>query len=173
MIVLGIDPGASGALVWLDEAGTGGASRKMPASPTAGVDLGAVLDLLEEHRPDVVVLERAQSFPGMGVAGAFAYGCGYGGLLGLLVALRLPHATVRPDQWHRDLCGRTTRSPGVSRVDARKEAKLRALELVRATAPRLELPRGAAHREAVVDAACVALWGRRHGPWSLARTGSE
>jgi hypothetical protein len=104
----------------------------------------------------------------MGVTGAVTYGTGYGVILGVLLALRIPHETVRPDRWHKDLIGRIKREPGADRYAARREAKARAAAHVQAVAPRLELPRAIGAREAVVDAACLALWGRRYGPWRTA-----
>ena len=160
MRICGIDPGASGALVWLD--GDGGAFELMPSTPKVGLRLPDLVDLLEHDRPDLVVVERAQAFPGMGVVGSFGYGAGYGQILGVLAALRIAHETVRPDVWHRDVVGRFKRGE-LDKAAARLVAKGRALEVVQRRLPRLELPRGKAAREAVVDAACVALWGRLHG----------
>lgn len=154
--VMGIDCGASGALVWLDPDGTG-RWEMMPAVPKVGLQLGAIRDLLEADRPTFVVLERAQAMPGQGVSSMFAYGTGYGGLQGVLTALRIPFETVPPATWHKDLCG-------VRRSEGRAEAKARALQVVEQRLPRFELPKTKAKREAVVDAACLALWGRRHAP---------
>lgn len=150
--ILGIDPGQKGALVWLRGADPV-AVEPMPASPKVGIDLGAVRDLLLEHGAHRVVVERAQAMPKQGVASTFSYARDYGGLLGLLTALRIPYETVPPRTWHRELVGARTGDP-----------KARALQVVRERLPSLQvvLPRCRVPHEGVVDAACVALWGQRH-----------
>jgi hypothetical protein len=101
------------------------------------------------------IVERAQAFPGMGVTGAFGYGQGYGSILGILAALGVSCETVRPGQWHGDLCGRR-------KSEGRAAAKARALQVVQQRLPGLTLPKGKAKREGIVDAACLALWGQQH-----------
>lgn len=153
MTIMGIDPGASGALVWLYADGTG-RWEIMPATPKVGLELGTIRDLLEAERPDVAVLERAQAMPGQGVTSMFNYGVGWGALQGLLTAQRIPYDLVRPTEWHRALCGK----PKVRA--SRDEAKAAALQVVQQRLPRFALPATKAKREAVVDAACLALWGQ-------------
>jgi crossover junction endodeoxyribonuclease RuvC len=156
VIALGIDPGNEGALVALRvEEGLASphAVLRMPATPKVGPDLHAVMDWLLTINPDRAVIERAQSMPGQGVASTFRYGVGYGGLIGLLVALEIPYETVPPATWHRDLCG-------ARRSEGRTAAKGRALRVVRERLPGLEVvpPRCRVPDEGIVDAACVALW---------------
>jgi hypothetical protein len=152
-VVLGIDPGQTGALVALSGA-TVRLAAVMPATPKVGVDLGAVRDLLEELRPDHVVLERAQAMPGQGSVSTAGYMRDYGGILGLLCALRIPHETVHPSTWHAQLVGKRAGDP-----------KARALEVVRQRLPALALvpPRCRVPHAGLVDAACIALWGQQRG----------
>lgn len=162
MKVLGVDPGASGALAWLDtDTGTGRWER-MPSVPKMGLLLGTLVELVEADRPELAVLEQAQSFPGMGVTGSFSYGRGFGQLEGVLAALRIPYVLVRPDRWHRELVGKTKRPEGQTKEEARRLAKLRALAHVQRTLPSFALPSGKGDREAVVEALCCALWAMRH-----------
>lgn len=151
MTLLGIDPGHAGALVWLDGPRVHRVEL-MPSTPKVGLDLGAVLALLEQDRPDEVVVERAQAMPRQGVSSVFSYARDFGGLLGLLAALRIPHRTVPPATWHRALCG--ARGTG--------DPKAVALRVVRQRLPSLELTPGRRRvpHEGIVDAACIALWGQ-------------
>jgi hypothetical protein len=102
VIALGIDPGASGAVAALDEHGNLLWLDDMPFAD--GAVLAPVLAelVLRGDGPRVAWVERAQSMPGMGVAGAFRYGTGYGVVLGVLGALSIPLHTVRPNEWKRD-----------------------------------------------------------------------
>lgn len=149
MTVLGIDPGMDGAIVALD----GSTARGWPLPTQKGVGLlvADLVGLLAEIRASsspvrLVVVERAQSMPGQGVASMFRYGRDYGVLLGALAALGLPVVTVPPATWHRDL-----RLGG--------DPKAAAMAHVQGRLPSLELPRTKAKRLGVVDAACLALWG--------------
>lgn len=154
--VLGVDPGQSGALVLLDGP-TALQVERMPATPKVGVDLAQVRDWLETWRPDFVVLERAQSGAfgrsrgALAPAALGAYMRDYGGILGILCALRLPHETVHPATWHRSVCGKREGDP-----------KARALEVVRQRLPTLQVvpPRCRVPHDGIVDAACLALWGQ-------------
>lgn len=153
-VILGIDPGQKGGLVALRGSRVALAAV-MPAVAKVGVDLAAVRDLLEELRPDHVVLEQAQAMPKQGVSSTFSFGRDYGGLLGLLCALRIPHETVRPHTWHGALVGRGEGDP-----------KARTLRVVRQRLPGLALvpPRCRVPHEGLVDAAAIALWRMdRHG----------
>lgn len=99
-LLLGIDPGISGAIACLE----GDDLLWVTDMPVAdGEVLGPVLAArvlagLGDRR---AVVERAQSMPGMGVTGAFRYGAGYGVILGVLGALSIPFDTVRPTAWKK------------------------------------------------------------------------
>jgi len=155
-VIVGIDPGNKGGIVALDGQ-TAVLAEPMPATPKVGLDLYALIELLEGLGPiRMVVLERAQSMPGQGIATTFRYGVGYGGILGVLAALRLPHTTVTPAVWHRDLVGHRP-------SEGRDQAKARALQVVRQRLPGLQVvpPRCRTPHDGLVDAACLALWGQR------------
>ncbi len=158
--VIGIDPGARGAVVLLTDAHASG--FVLPTS-TAGLDgRQLVVELMEltdalKHEPvplPLVIVERAQSFPGQGIASAFKYGRDYGKILGILDALGWPYETVPPAQWHRQIVGGDP-----------SEGKARAAAVVAARLPDLELRPGRCRvpHDGIVDAACLALWGRGRG----------
>ena len=107
--VLGIDPGFSGAMAWLDLGG----DLRVEDMPTLTVerngkakrdlDLAALVELTEQHRPAFAVVERVGAMPGQGVSSMFAFGRGFGSILGVLAALRVPVELVTPAAWKRTL----------------------------------------------------------------------
>ena len=107
--VLGIDPGFSGALAWLDLGG----DLHVEDMPTLAIerngktkrdmDLAAMVELVERHRPAFAVVERVGAMPGQGVSSMFAFGRGFGSILGVLAALRVPVELVTPATWKRTL----------------------------------------------------------------------
>ena len=94
--ILGIDPGAKGAIAMIQPMVE---TWDLPESPA---DLFDLLHALKGTAA-VVYLEKAQSMPGMGVAGAFNYGKGYGRVEGVLAALRVSVRTVSPSMWKRTM----------------------------------------------------------------------
>lgn len=96
MKYIGIDPGVSGGIAWTSKDGPG-------AEPMPDTDRG-ILDLLSGHARDAVaVLEFVRSSPQMGVASAFTFGAGYGGLKMALSALGIPYIEVAPLKWQKAL----------------------------------------------------------------------
>lgn len=49
------------------------------------------------------VIEKAQAFPGNGVVAMFNYGQGFGFLIGVVTALRIPIDFVRPTIWQKNI----------------------------------------------------------------------
>lgn len=99
--VVGIDPGLTGALAFLD---FGGAIIEIEDMPVIGKDVNAhmISRLIQAYGPvDTAVIERAQSMPHQGIAGAFNYGVGYGKLLGVLATLEVPIVTLTASQWKK------------------------------------------------------------------------
>ena len=88
--IVGIDPGLKGALAFLTFDGELVAVEDMP---TLGKDVNAFMltNLIVGYGPvKHAIVERAQSMPKQGIAGAFNYGTGYGKILGVLAALHIP-----------------------------------------------------------------------------------
>jgi crossover junction endodeoxyribonuclease RuvC len=103
MIVLGIDPGKTGALALHN-----GRLMRVEDMPVSGKDIDAAIlaDLLEEmlqgrERPDRVMLERQQAFPLEGRTTCFASGLRYGLIIGICACLDWPVEIVTPATWKR------------------------------------------------------------------------
>ena len=112
MLICGIDPGVTGAVAFVV---TGkrpmlkgvvsmpvlwpGAAKKARRE----YDWISLAGLLKAQRPDFVVLEQQWSRPREGVSSAFKAGLGYGGLLGLMAGLGLPHEVIQATTWKHPL----------------------------------------------------------------------
>ncbi|KNY13096.1 hypothetical protein AKG11_30970 [Shinella sp. SUS2] len=115
--ILGIDPGASGAL-----------SFYFPSHPeliavedaplVAGeIDAAQVARRIEQMAPTMAVIELVGSMPKQGVSSTFKFGVAYGAVRGVVAALGVPTHLVTPSVWKKHF-----------RLDSDKE-KVRALAI--------------------------------------------
>lgn len=113
MIVIGIDPGLSGALAMIDRNGLA-ALADMPVMARGaggyvkrqvnGAELASLLGhwMLEHERNEiVVVLELVGAMPRQGTSSVFSLGLSAGIVEGVLMAKRLRHELVAPQVWKR------------------------------------------------------------------------
>ena len=105
-IYIGIDPGASGGIAWIE--GTEVQAVKMPSTEHD------IFDALHEivhpvkyrgaHQPTVhASIEKVHAMPKQGVSSTFKFGVNYGLLRGMLVALRVPFEEPTPQRWIKRL----------------------------------------------------------------------
>ena len=109
MIYLGIDPGGSGGIAFLDDQGAVVNAVKMPESDRDLYELiwRARLQTAEEFTGQLgatttsarAVIERVHSSPQMGVSSAFTFGKGFGRLLMALTASAIPFDEISPRKW--------------------------------------------------------------------------
>lgn len=100
-IVLGIDPGASGALAfyWPEAPGLV-VIEDMPV--VNGQVSGALLaDMIRRYEPTEAMVELTASRPGQGVSSTFKFGFSTGIIHGTLGALNIPFSLVTPAKWKR------------------------------------------------------------------------
>ncbi len=108
-LVLGIDPGLSGALALLDSDGLPELVDDLPIirdCKLAWIDAARLQSTLLEAlhgRPCRAAVERVSSSPQQGVASAFTFGVGFGSILATVQTLRLPLELVTPAEWKRAL----------------------------------------------------------------------
>ncbi len=103
MRVIGIDPGASGALVMLEN-GVPIEWMEMPAvkvGSTTRVNPSAVAEFLSSVDVTHVYVEAVHSMPKQGVASSFNFGHNVGTIMGVLGALYIPHTLVTPQAWKK------------------------------------------------------------------------
>lgn len=102
MYYIGIDIGNNGAAALLDKDGV-----VMQELRFNRATLHDKADTFREWRDMgdgehvVAMVEKVASSPQMGVRSAFTFGCGYGEILGILAALRIPYKTVTPGVWQK------------------------------------------------------------------------
>lgn len=110
MFIIGIDPGAAGAVAILEPDGSlvqvfdmpsvevvVGGKAKRRVSPEM---LAAELRGYNVHGTTAIV-EQVSAMPGQGVSSMFAFGQAYGLALGVLAGMTIPARTVTPASWKR------------------------------------------------------------------------
>lgn len=103
-IVLGIDPGAGGALAWVTRDGNLIETEDMPVINVRGkrrVCSASLVKLFDRRPVSLVVIEGVGSMPGQGVASSFAFGYGAGLLEGIASGFGLPLQITRAAEWKR------------------------------------------------------------------------
>lgn len=158
MLVLGIDPGLSGALALYDPDGgllsvddvpvleARRASGKIKRSVDA-YELSRLIDSLSKHI-GIVMLEQVGVRPGEGAVGAFSFGEGYGLIRGICCANFLRVELVTPQVWKRAM--------GVK--GDKDESRARASQLMPTNCGLWPLKK----HDGRAEAALIALYGVRH-----------
>ena len=108
MVIVGIDPGVSGAISILREGkitmicdmpimidGTK-SKRQINAA-----ELANILTRENISEQDKIILESVSAMPGQGVTGMFSFGQSFGVIKGVCAALKLPVYLVRPVKWKK------------------------------------------------------------------------
>ena len=108
MIIVGIDPGVSGAIsiirdgkismiydmpIMLDGIKT---KRQINAAELANIFFQEKIG-----EDDRIILESVSAMPGQGVTGMFSFGQSFGVIKGVCAALKLPLHLVRPVKWKK------------------------------------------------------------------------
>lgn len=108
MRIVGIDPGATGALaMWatcldaLVVADMPSALVRTGKAQRRQVNEAVLADLLRQWQPDCAWLERVHALPGQGVTSSFSFGLAYGLVRGVLAAYQIPVTLVTPNEWKR------------------------------------------------------------------------
>jgi crossover junction endodeoxyribonuclease RuvC len=99
-LFIGIDPGKSGAIAFLDNSGEWWFIK---ASETVRDICDAIDDALRDGDKPFAHIEKVHSSPQMGVKSAFTFGESFGMLKALLVAKGVPFDEVRPQKWQKDM----------------------------------------------------------------------
>lgn len=104
--ILGIDPGASGALCVLD---TETNTLDVVDMPTVEVKRGRrnvrqvqpalLVSAIQQLQPHRAMVERVSAMPGQGVSSMFAFGRALGIVEGALAGLGIPYSDVPPATW--------------------------------------------------------------------------
>ena len=166
-MIIGIDPGKSGALCALKPLGAEVQVVKMPVLEK-GIDAQAVRKILVgwgdgveynggiDYDIDLVVIEKVHSMPKQGVASSFKFGMTYGQLQGICVGLGLPFILVTPQQWKKTI---------LTGYDWKGHKEV-AIQYVKQRFPDINLKPTERSRKDSIDmaeAVCIALYGLTTG----------
>lgn len=104
-LYLGVDPGASGALVVLGDAGVLIEAAAMPTyrvGRASRVNVQALSGWLRRQgKIEHAYMERVGAMPGQGVSSMFAFGHSAGAVEGVIAALGIPVTLIEPQAWKR------------------------------------------------------------------------
>jgi crossover junction endodeoxyribonuclease RuvC len=104
-MIVGIDPGISGAVAWVsDEGGFLLSAMDMPTLEVNGkmkVNPHILASDLSFRKPKIVVIEEVGAMPGQGVTSMFNFGYSAGILAGVCAGLGIPTVFYRPAVWKR------------------------------------------------------------------------
>lgn len=111
MIYLGIDNGIAGALAAYDSDTNTVIPYVMPVIKVKKAkgnkndyDIPAVVTWFKEQtNVRMVILEKAQAYPGQGSVSMFNIGRGYGIIEGILAGLSLPYMVIHPKTWQKEM----------------------------------------------------------------------
>lgn len=148
-VVLGIDPGCSGALVLVTEQGGYIDHLPMPTikvGTKSRVNGAAVSAWLRQYGITHAYLEQVGAMPGQGTASMFTFGHAAGVAEGILQGLNIPYTLVTPQAWKK--------SAGLIGSD-KDAARSRAIQLY----PELRALDAKAKGQAIADALLIARFG--------------
>lgn len=127
-LILGIDPGLSGALVILD---TYDVTLTVLDMPTVELVKGGkkrrelqaalLVAMLQAHEIDEAAVERVGTRPGESPVAAFSFGRGCGVIEGALAALHIPTTFYQPREWQKAM--------GMAAGGGKDAARNRAMQL--------------------------------------------
>jgi len=147
-LICGIDPGAKGGIAFL--------GLTMLITYPMG-EAWELVNILELHAPAHVFVEKARPMPSQGVTSMFTFGRGYGEILGILIALKIPHTLVIPRTWQKVM------HLGIGGDQPKVKSEIAS----RQTWPChnwLGSPRCRKAHDGMIDAALIAEYGRRSLP---------
>lgn len=148
-VVLGIDPGCSGALVLITDQGGYIDHLAMPTikvGTKSRVNGTAVAAWIRQYGVSHVYLEQVGAMPGQGTASMFTFGHAAGVVEGIIQGLGIAYTLVTPQAWKK--------SAGLIGSD-KDAARSRAIQLY----PELRALDAKAKGQAIADALLIARFG--------------
>ena len=109
MIIIGIDPGISGAISILEnkkilevyDTPTMIDGKKNKKQINSAQVTNIIKERLKDGKELIVVVEHVNAMPGQGVTSMFNFGQSFGVIKGICAALGLPIYFVRPSKWKK------------------------------------------------------------------------
>ena len=158
-LILGIDPGLTGAMVAIDFNGTichwKRFKKVLVGKKDSFLDLADARAWILSIEPEVSVwLEKVWAFPEQGVSSSFKFGSVYGATQGLLRGIELTYSLVPSMTWHKeyDALALDLRGKDASKFVFKNLFKKHPFEITH---------KGNVH-DGLIDATLIAEYGRRH-----------
>jgi hypothetical protein len=171
-MIVGIDPGLSGAIAWYDPRDQRMRVNDMPTVPVLRggkarneIDKATFKMLVDPsvRRVMHVFLEAAQPMPDDGAVPSFHYGKGCGILEGILFTLGVPYTLIHPRTWKAAL-----------KAPAKKDLSVaRANQLMPRFADAWAIQRGMCNKQQAAgraEAAMIVYYGATHGGLPIFQT---
>lgn len=99
--IMGIDPGASGALAfWFPDFPNKIGVFDFPLID-GEINCAAMADIVRTHNPDLCIIEAVGPMPKQGVSSTFKFGVAYGMARGVIACLAIPQIYVSPTKWKK------------------------------------------------------------------------
>lgn len=153
MNFVGIDPGQSGGVVFLNDDGEIIGSDVMQGPLWFISVMKPLTETIELQT--MIFLEKCQPMPKNGSVSMFHYGTHFGELMGMLYALSLPFELVPPQSWTK------TMHAGANKKDPPKVRSLASVQRLFPKANLLATSRSRKPHEGLIDALLIAEYGRR------------
>lgn len=99
--IMGLDPGASGAVAFYYPNSPQLISAYDVPLVDGYINASALYDLIRQYGPELAVVEIVHSMPKQGVSSSFSFGRAYGTALGVIGAMKIPVVHVSPTKWKK------------------------------------------------------------------------
>ena len=160
--IIGIDPGANGAITCIDETGKVEFIKVMPKI-ASGLDGSYLNEMIESiGKVDCVYIEDVHAIFGSAAKATFTFGKVCGIIEGIVIANHLRYTYVQPKVWQKEMFQgvKEVRKPKTNRVDTKAMSELackRLFPAVKFTAT----DRCTKTHDGMTDSCLIAEWGRR------------
>jgi hypothetical protein len=165
MKIIGIDPGANGAITCIDETGKVESIKVMPkiSSDFDGNQFNKILENYDSTQDiKCVYIEDVHAIFGSAAKATFTFGKICGIIEGIIIAHHLPYIYVQPKAWQKEMFQgvKEVRNPKTKRIDTKAMSELACKRLfpdVKFTAT----DRCTKTHDGMTDATLIAEYGRR------------
>jgi Holliday junction resolvasome RuvABC endonuclease subunit len=154
VIIIGIDPGLSGAVAYLNHCYAHVEDMPVAGGQVDAANLSQMIGLWKSDNEMVAYVEQVGARPGQGVSSMFKFGMSYGAALAVLAACGVPVHLVTPGKWKKAL--------GLS--SDKEQSRRRAIELFPKLADDLKRKKDDGRAEALLLAHYGAMEQRRVKP---------
>lgn len=103
-MILGIDPGCSGALVIFDQEGNFIDATRTPTikdGKQSKVNGAAIVRFLESYQVKHAYIEKVHAMPQQGISSTFTFGHSAGVVEGIIQGLNIPYTMITPQSWKK------------------------------------------------------------------------